>query len=264
MKINRSIRISIVFTLFILFSMFLASCAMPGAAPEATTTPTITKTSTPAPTATITLTPTVTATATATSTSTPLPNLTATQISSDFADTLQELYDAKYVTTKDGTYLHLSDFKKDVAKINYLKWYETGQSPTNFVLRSDITWDSASAAANDSGCGFFFHITGNDKFYIFYVSLKGTVQMSGYNSGVWSELGTGTYGSAKQKGGVNLTLIAQDTTYKVLINDKLIKTYTGSIGKLLHGELAYTVLSGTNKSFGTRCTFTNTVLWTLP
>jgi hypothetical protein len=262
MKVNRFIRISIV---FVLFSMVLASCALPGAAPEVTATPTITQTFTPAPTATISLSPTATVAPTRTNTSTPLPNMTATQMYSDFSDTLQELYDAKYITTKEGTYSHLPDFEKSFAKINYYQWYDSKESPTNFVLRSDISWDSASAAADNSGCGFVFHVAeDNENLYFFYVSLKGIVRLNGLINDKFTRFGLGTYGSAQQKGQVNLTLIVEGTTYRVLINDKLIKTYEGFAGNLLHGYLAYTVLSGTNKSFGTRCNFTNTILWTLP
>lgn len=259
MKTIKPFRILI---LLVIFSMFLSACAMPGATPEATQTPTPTLTE--VPTATITLTPTLTATPTLTPTVTITPNLTATQEREDFANTLDELYDAGHISTKNGIYLHLPDFKKDFAKINYLRWYEAGRSPSNFVLRSDIAWDSASAAADNSGCGFFFHIKDSDNFYAFYVSLKGIVELSGLTNNSWTEFGRGTYGSPQQKGQVNLILIVQDETFKVLINDKLVKTYHGFTGKLLHGELAYTVLSGTNKSFGTRCNFTNTVLWTLP
>jgi hypothetical protein len=253
-----------IITVFVSLSLFLASCAMPGATPEATATaaatatPAITSTPTIAPTATNTPKPTVTLTIP------PTPNMTATQMYTDFVSKLHTFYEAKYITSEEGTFKHLADFTKEFAKINYLQWYETGESPTNFVLDTDIAWDSASAAANNSGCGVFFHIKDSDNFYTFYVSLKGIVQMQALNNNSWTRLGTAVYGSARQKGGVKLTLIVQDSVYRVLINDKLVKTYQGSTGKLLHGQLAYTVLSGTNKSFGTRCNFTNTVLWTLP
>jgi hypothetical protein len=94
--------------------------------------------------------------------------------------------------------------------------------------------------------------------------LKGFVRLNAYQSGGWTRLGGASYGSAQQNGRVDVTLVVQDTTYKVLVNDKLVKTYQGFDGKIRRGQLGYVVLSGTNKSYGTRCTFRNTGLWTLP
>jgi hypothetical protein len=132
---------------------------------------------------------------------------------------------------------------------------------TNFVVRSDVAWESASAAADNSGCGFAFHM-GSD-YYIFYVSLTGIIRLNGW-TGSWTRFGGTSFGSAQQNGKVNVTLIVEGTTFRVLINDELIKTYQGFTGKILSGRVGYTVLSGTNKSFGTRCTFTNSTLWIQP
>lgn len=251
-----------IFVLLVIFSTLLSSCAMPGAAPQATETPTPTETI--EPTATMTLTPMPTASPTLTPTATITPNLTATQQYTDFSDTLQDLYDAGYVSTKDGYYRSLSEHTMELSKINWFHWdfLENTSMITNFVVRSDVAWESASAAADNSGCGFAFHVEG-DEYYIFYVSLKGIVRLNGW-TGSWTRFGGSSYGSAQQNGKVNLTLIVEGTTYRVLINDKLIKTYEGFASKILSGNIGYTVLSGTNKSFGTRCTFTNSTLWLLP
>ena len=267
MKTSNPVRIM---TLLITLSLFLSACSLgttpqpsPTSNPEAANTPEASATLAPVSTST-TIGDSATKTPKPTLSPMPTTDLTETNLYSDFTQTLQKLYDAKHIDTMAGAFKHLPDYQKEFAQINYLQWYETGESPTNFILRSDISWESASAAANNSGCGFFFHIKDKDNFYVLYVSLKGVVDMQSLNNNTWSRLGSGVYGSAKPKGKVNLTLIVQDQKYKVFINDKLMKTYLGSTGKLLHGELAYTVLSGTNKSFGTRCNFTNTVLWTLP
>lgn len=243
--------------------MFLSACAMPGATPEATQTPaptiTITPTVTLEPTTTLTPSPTITPTFTLT------PNLTATEERTAFSETLEELYKAGYVSTKEGFYKKLPDNIDELSKINYYQRnIITGsEGLKNFIVRSDIAWESASAAADNSGCGFSFHMDGSDS-YIFYVSLKGFVRLNGYLNASWTRFGGSSYGAAQQNGQVNLTLIIEDATYRVLVNDKLIKTYQGFAGKMSSGSLAYTLLSGTNKSFGTRCKFTNTVLWIQP
>ena len=260
MKISNAFRISV---LFMLFGLLLPSCALPGIAPAATATPTPTLTRTVTLTPTITLTPTLTITPTTTPSSTPRPNLTATQLYEDFSSTIEELYDAGYISTTDGKYKRLADFPMELSKIDYYTWVKTGDSPTNFVISSDVTWESASAAADNSGCGFVFHL-GESGYYVFYASLKGFVRLNARLNDRWTRFGGPAYGNPQQNGKVKLTLIVEGTIYRVLVDDQLIKTYQGFDGKLSRGELAYTVLSGTNKSYGTRCKFTNTGLWIFP
>jgi hypothetical protein len=248
-------------TLLAIFSLLLCSCAVPGVTPTATNIPP-TPTEIPKPT----LTATLTSTPTKTPQPTPTPNLKATQAYEDFFTKVQKYYDAKYISTTAGTYTHLYDNTYTWAKLNYYQWYETGFSPSDFVLKSDITWDSASAAANSSGCGFVFHEQENNDNYMFFISLKGFLRMSYllHAKGNYSNIiGHGTYGLPAQSGSAQITLIAEGNTFRALVNDKLIKVFTGLQGKLTTGGLAYTVFSGTNKGFGTKCSFKNTELWTI-
>jgi hypothetical protein len=238
--------------LFVTVSLLLPSCAMPGLAPAATQTPT--STSTPKATATATPKPTSTPKPTKT------PNLAATQQVDDFSAKVKEYYDAGYVSTTDGTYTHLDDYSYAWAKLNYYQWVDTGFSPTNFILKSDMAWTSASAAADSSGCGFVFRIQDNDNHYMAYISLKGYVEAAAYTD-YWKSMGTAVYGNPARNGKATMTLIVEDNIFRVLVNNKLSKTYTGFDGKLGTGGLAYTILSGTNKSYGTQCNFKNTELW---
>lgn len=250
--------------LLIVASLLLSSCAA-AATPQPTPTntplpptvtpkPTVTATPTSTPKPTVTLTPTIT------------PNATATQRAADFTAKVNEYHDAGYISTTDGIYLPIPDFTRAVAKINYYIWYPTGLSPTDFVMKSDVAWDSASSAADSSGCGFVFRTQENGDDYMLFVSLKGFVEMSYFlaeKSSYAKSMGRGNYGKASQSGKATITLIAEGNKFQVLVNDKLIKVFTGFEGKLTSGGLAYTVVSGTNKSFGTQCKFTNTELWTI-
>jgi len=248
--------------LLIVSSLLLSSCEMPGlAAPTATSTATL------VPTSTETSVPTSTATATFTPTKTPkptiTPNATGTQRTSDFLDKLQEYKDAGYISTTDGTYTYLGDYKDSWSQINYYAWNPTPFSPTDFIITSEISWRSASSAANSSGCGYVFHLQDNaDKdHYMFFISLKGYVQMASSLGGNWKSMGTGFYGNPAQNGKANVTLIAEGSVFRVLVNDKPVKTYNGFAGKLATGTLAYTIVSGINTSYGTECQFKNTELW---
>ena len=244
-------------------SLLLSSCAA-AATPEPTATntplpPTITSTPTLASTSTATPKPTVTLTPTATI------NATATQQVKDFEALVQEYYDAKYVSSTSGTYTRLTDKKKSWAKIGYYLWEPTVYSPTNFIIKTDISWMSASAAADTSGCGYVFRLQDNDTqdHYLLFVSLKGYVQIATNVGDRFNWLGKATYGNPAQEGKATVVLIVEDSTFRVLVNGKLLKTFTGFAGKLTTGNLAYTVISGTNKSYGTQCKFDNTELWTI-
>jgi hypothetical protein len=248
--------------LFMIVSLLLCSCVMSGAAPTATNIPTIilTKTSKPMAKAAIVPTPTKV------SYPTLIPNLAATQAYENFSTKIREYYDAGYISTSNGIYHQLEDYKNSWAQINYYQWYPTGLSPTDFVLRTDISWKSASAAADSSGCGFVFRLqdkSQNENHYVFFLSLKGYIDIATNLELIGKSMGTALYGKPAQNGTVTTTLIVENNIFRVIIDNKLIKVYTGLQGKLTTGGLAYTIASGINTSYGTECSFKNTQLWEL-
>lgn len=56
-------------------------------------------------------------------------------------------------------------------------------------------------------------------------------------------------------------LIVQDAYAYVLVDDEDVGEYTLAQSRSLRGNLGLTVLSGTNKDYGTRCEMTNLHLW---
>ncbi len=96
-----------------------------------------------------------------------------------------------------------------------------------------------------------------------FVSQKGNVEAGYSMDKAWQSMGFGTYGKPSSNGSADFALIVQDNVYRVLVNDHLVKTYTGLKDKLSSGELGFTVISGINTGFGTRCTFSNTNIWSL-
>jgi hypothetical protein len=248
--------------------VFIASLAFSACAP-ATPAPMETPalpTETPLPTQTYTLEPTSTNTPRPTSTPlpSPTPNLEATAQFENISAKVKEYYDASYVSTTEGSsYKRLKDFKDEWAQINWYQWTYLDYSPANFILETDISWESASAAADSSGCGFVFRLQDTKNYYVMYVSLKGYIIPYAVVGDGHRRLGASYYGTPAQNGAVHLTLIMEDNIFRVLVDDKLIKAYTGLEGKLAYGKIAYTVFSGTNKDFGTRCEFKNTDLWSI-
>jgi hypothetical protein len=57
-------------------------------------------------------------------------------------------------------------------------------------------------------------------------------------------------------------LIVKDNYAYVLVDDVVVGEYTLSQSQPVRGDLALTVLSGTNKDYGTRCEMTDIHVWT--
>lgn len=59
----------------------------------------------------------------------------------------------------------------------------------------------------------------------------------------------------------DFTLIVKDAYAYVLVDGEVVGEYTLAQSRSLRGNLGLTVLSGTNKDYGTRCEMTNLHLW---
>ena len=59
----------------------------------------------------------------------------------------------------------------------------------------------------------------------------------------------------------DFTLIVKGAYAYVLVDEEVVGEYTLAQSKNLHGRLGLSLLSGTNKDYGTRCEMTNLHLW---
>ncbi len=175
---------------------------------------------------------------------------------------IQSLYDEGLVRSTEGTYYVMPNFDEKWAQINWYQWYPTFVSPTNFVIRGDLAWDSGSDTANwfASGCGFVFRAEDNDNHYVAWLTLDGYVSFVRQKSGYQTSLGSDYYGPLdKPSGNAEIMLIVDDTWILFYVNGKLVHRRQDQ--GLTDGMLAYTLVSGTNKDFGTHCLLTNVELW---
>ena len=92
-------------------------------------------------------------------------------------EVVQNLYAEGNLETTDGIYNTIADFDESWAQIDWYQWSYTGYSPTDFVIRANAAWDSASERANlfNSGCGFVFREDGTDNHYLAYLGMDGYV-----------------------------------------------------------------------------------------
>jgi len=213
----------------------------PSALPTATATGTLPPTETPSPTDT--------------------PDLTATQAYAGMQAVIQSLVARGYLGSADGSYYALADFSAASAQSDWYQPYPSRHEPTDFVLRAALSWESASKNPNPSGCGVVFHLQENGDHYLVLVSTDGNVYLGSAISNEFTRLGTAYYGTGSSSGQAALTLVVVGHTYRVLVDDKSIGTFTGYESRLEEGGMGFTVVSGSNVGFGTRCSMTDMGLW---
>lgn len=60
----------------------------------------------------------------------------------------------------------------------------------------------------------------------------------------------------------DFTLIVKGITAYALVDGELVGEYTLSQSRILQGDVGLSLLSGTNKDYGTKCEMTNIRIWT--
>jgi hypothetical protein len=188
----------------------------------------------------------------------------ATAQSQSMFDRVQELYDQGYLGDTGGTYHRVPDFDESWAQLNWYQWWPTGFQPTNFVLRTDVTWESASETADwwNSGCGFVFRIEDENNHYFAYLALDGRfyfVRRVNDRPGILAS----PYVARPDLpiGKATIEMIAEGSWFTFFVDGA--KVHSRQDTALPEGELALTLVSGTNKDFGTRCQMRNVELWEL-
>lgn len=223
-------------------------------------------------TPTITTNPTFTATKTNVPTKTPLvktptPNLnkTGTSIAKTKVSVLEDLYNQNLITSKKGTYHSIEKFEKSWAQLFWYQWWPTGYKSTNFVIKAEASWDSASKIANwpDSGCGFVYHENGKYNHHKTYLGMDGYVYSSRFVKDIYTPLLKGYYGKLKTPSdSATIMLVVDQQWVTFFVNGKKVVHFQDT--KLQGGNLAYSLVSGTNKDYGIHCNFKNVELWELP
>ncbi len=175
-----------------------------------------------------------------------------------------ELNQNNQVKTTEGTYYHLDDFDESWAQINWYQWIPTDYSPSNFVLHAYTAWKSASTTADwwSSGCGFVFREQDNDNYYMIFLALSGYVKLTRMLNGNPMMIARSYYGQVDTPNGeAEIMLVVEDKYISYFINGKRITHISDP--NLKDGRLGMTLVSGTNKDFGTNCQMTDIELWEL-
>jgi hypothetical protein len=263
MKMNR---VNSLTSVFLILSFVLSACGLSVAPPADTPAPT----DTAQPTVTITLTPTKTPKPSSTPRPTKTPNLAATQRMAGFNTETQSYFDKGYLTTADGQIKEIKDFSDELAKINYYSWLPLGLNVSDFYISAHFKWSSAYRNADTSGCGVVFAVQENYDHYAIFLDKSSILflnadQTASYSKPVGLTRGVGHVkfdNPADHPVEADFTLIVKGAYAYILVDGKVVGEYTLAQSKILKGDIGLSVISGTNKDYGTRCEMTNIHVWT--
>ena len=235
------------------------ACSTSRAAPVPTNTPEPAATETPSPTATQTPRPSPTLRPTKT------PNLAATERAEALDAEVKAYFEKGYLATTDGRFRELDDFSYDWAQLGWYNWLPIQDGVSDFYLSAHFEWDSAFKNSDISGCGFIFGLQPNDDHYAVFLDRQKiffliTDNRVGFSKPVGPTRGTGIV-KFEYPAEADFTLIVKDAYAYVLVDGKVSAEYTLAQSRSSKGGIGLTVLSGTNKDYGTRCEMTNLHLW---
>jgi hypothetical protein len=237
--------------------LLLASLACNSAAPSPTAVP-----PSPAP-------PTLTATATVPPTSTPrptaTPNLAATQQFQARQELLQSYVDKGYLASTAGDFEELLDFNEEWAQLHWYQWWPIHSSATNYgdlVFQGHFSWQTAIKTSDLSGCGIIFGAQPNQDHYAVFIDKARIAFMMSRGGNVYQVGKTSGSGrlTIQEPSEADVTVIVRGAKAWVLVNGAPTE-YTLSADQSSSGEFALSLLSGTNKDFGTRCRITDSYLF---
>ncbi len=180
----------------------------------------------------------------------------------EFRATVEDLKAKGVVPQSSGTFHFHEDYETEWAQINWYQW-DTFVKTTNLVVSADITWKSAINTPNydSSGCGFVFRSQDTSNNLYAAMNMDGLIHFGGIRNGSWLNYSNYKYGPIATKGTAQMVLVVNGDTATVYVDGSRIGEQR-SLAILDEGGLAFTVWSGTNKDFGTRCTFRNVYYYT--
>ena len=159
------------------------------------------------------------------------------------------------VVGEGGNTTYYGDYEDEWAQIDYYQW-RTFEEADRFVISANISWASASDKPNNfsAGCGFVFNAgSGNANHLLASVRMDGNVYIDGARNHQYLSYGKYKYGPASTKGTTDFLMAVDRDTVTIYLDGVQIVRKTGLVS--MGDAVAVATLSGTNKGYGTRCTY---------
>lgn len=183
------------------------------------------------------------------------PAATAEVQKAYFMKHVQQLKQDGVIGADSGDYYHIEGWTRSEAQINYFFPESLNYEANNFVFSTVMAWTSASMNSNwfSSGCGVLYGIRGDgNEAVLTYLGLDGfTHTLLGYKGG-WPQIAFNKWGTPDLPAGMaKITIAMWDKRASIYVNEKL--SSEAYVALYTPGDIGLTVVSGTNKDFGTTC-----------
>lgn len=179
-------------------------------------------------------------------------------------DFLQQMQGEGVIPPVSGDFTPLWEFDESWAQINWYRFWYFGYSLKNFALRANAYWSSASEKANyfNSGCGIIFNYQDEDNYHVIFLTMDGYAEIVRQYHGNSKILKRNYYGPlAVPEDEAEFELLVLDSEVFFYVDgQKAIQAYDSTIRQ---GDIGFTVSSGTNKGYGTRCRMSDAGFWEL-
>ena len=179
-----------------------------------------------------------------------------------FDNLLDKLYRENIIPDVNGKTDYYGDYEDEWAQIGWYQWI-TFEHSNRFVFSADVSWDSASQTPNnfESGCGVLFNEgNGNTNHLLASIRMDGLLYFDGFRNGYSLSYGSYKYDRPSIRGSRNFTLVVNNGQATVYLNGE---RFVRKADLPVMGDgVGLTTLSGTNKDFGTRCTWEDIFFYT--
>jgi hypothetical protein len=180
----------------------------------------------------------------------------------DITNLVNTLYQNSVIQKTNGEYYKIPDQEISGAKQEKYFWRDTGYIVEDFIVTSEMQWDTSydNTTKEQSGCGYVFRFKDQENHYVVRLNMDGGARLTRVVNDKEINLTTRFYDLLPiHDHNTQLTLVAQGNQLLFYVNgERVIMRSDQSLSK---GKLAFAVYSGTNNEPGITCNFQNTALW---
>lgn len=180
-----------------------------------------------------------------------------------FQTVVDQLYADGVIQSNEGEYIPLEDFEGSQAQIDTPFVFFLDMAAVDFIISADMVWESASDNANwpTSGCGFVYGYKDRYNADLTFLGLDGYTHSMQFRddrpAGLFAFKKWGD--PDRPKGAAKAMLVVSNQRVSVYVDDVLANAFHNGLYK--GGDIGLNIFSGTNKGYGTRCTFSDIQLY---
>ena len=181
----------------------------------------------------------------------------------EFLEILTQLENSGIIpSTEKGQIISYGSFTDNYANMGAAKYYTINEAD-HYVLSTRIIMSSASPVPNGpvSGCGFVLGASPNTTDHLIAsIRMDGFLYIMGKNLGASLSYGRHYYKSPSIQAEALMTMVVNGSSVSIFIDGNQIFSRNDIV--LPGNGFGFSILSGTNKDFGTQCTFEDIFLYT--